>query len=364
MVKASNDASPLRKRKIGPYKNQSVRNSIQKKTNRRHDNSGRSHHRDFSRRKFKITCEPSATELLKRLMGGAFNARYMSIERPHDAEEPVETEAQLNKAQEKLLLAADDPLQQRQRGESSEEEDAERLPFHVKTGYSRVLEDEPIYRLVSQRRLRFKRRGERRKKESERETKNERRRLVKRDADGRVEAVNDFNTSSSKQDFPTHLTQSPLANTISGSNSSSTIADSQTESVVRFLNSIAAPPPSRRRSGSSSTSSSSNRSRRSLGGAEDEEIPWKCESRVVWEDLGPNYFPRYLRTVECLGARCWFGHFKCSPKAFTVKVLKRQSDECVPVSLPENSDDDVQVKYEEEWVFEERSITFCCECVR
>ena len=89
------------------------------------------------------------------------------------------------------------------------------------------------------------------------------------------------------------------------------------------------------------------------------ELPWKCPTRLVWRDLGTDHFPQFLRSVRCLSKDCWFSHFRCLPKAFTMKVLKRKSDDCVPIP----SSDSTKSQYEQHWVFEERAITFCCECV-
>lgn len=80
-------------------------------------------------------------------------------------------------------------------------------------------------------------------------------------------------------------------------------------------------------------------------------LPWQCESEIIWTDLGANYYPRFLRNVRCTRENCWFGHFRCRPKAFTVNVLKRVRDSC-------KEDND-----QPEWVYEERAVTFCCECV-
>lgn len=81
-----------------------------------------------------------------------------------------------------------------------------------------------------------------------------------------------------------------------------------------------------------------------------DELPWQCDSQVIWSDLGDNYYPRFLRNVRCTSEKCWFGHFICKPKAFTVNVLKRVRDSC-----KDGADN-------RQWVFEERAVTFCCEC--
>lgn len=58
---------------------------------------------------------------------------------------------------------------------------------------------------------------------------------------------------------------------------------------------------------------------------------WQCDSAIKWIDLGPDYFPRYLRTVECITKYCWYGHYKCKPKSFAVKILKRRRDKCINI---------------------------------
>ncbi|CAN8029680.1 unnamed protein product [Ixodes persulcatus] len=91
--------------------------------------------------------------------------------------------------------------------------------------------------------------------------------------------------------------------------------------------------------------------------------PWGCASRLEWEDLGDDRFPRYLRNVKCLGGDCWFGKFRCKARAFTVKVLRRKSGkekdgDCV-VSA---STADLPAELREHWEFEERAVAFCCDC--
>lgn len=90
---------------------------------------------------------------------------------------------------------------------------------------------------------------------------------------------------------------------------------------------------------------------------------WHCEARITWTDLGPNYFPRYLRNVECLQKSCWFGHYKCKPRSFTVKLLRRRNHMCTNV-LPGTKVGIVELPQELRllWVWEERAVTFCCDC--
>ena len=100
---------------------------------------------------------------------------------------------------------------------------------------------------------------------------------------------------------------------------------------------------------------------------------WKCSSELVWRDLGDDHFPRYLRTVVCTQARCYFQAYRCRERSFTVKVLKRVSDECVPVyganatrmvdGRRQPGAGVLPLRYEQDWVFEERAVPFCCDCV-
>ncbi|XP_046812707.1 protein trunk isoform X1 [Lucilia cuprina] len=93
--------------------------------------------------------------------------------------------------------------------------------------------------------------------------------------------------------------------------------------------------------------------------------PWECSSKLAWIDLGLHYFPRYIRSVECISKKCWYGNFNCKAKSFTIKILKRKNGSCIRISekllmvVLEEFDSD----YTELWVWEEISINFCCDCV-
>ncbi|XP_058452462.1 protein trunk [Malaya genurostris] len=91
--------------------------------------------------------------------------------------------------------------------------------------------------------------------------------------------------------------------------------------------------------------------------------PWECEGKIRWLDLGAEYFPRYLRTVECAKTRCWYGHYQCVPRSFTVKILRRRTGECVPSGQLRNIGvEGLPGELRELWVWEERAVNFCCDC--
>lgn len=109
--------------------------------------------------------------------------------------------------------------------------------------------------------------------------------------------------------------------------------------------------------------------------------PWECDMRVKWTDLGLDYFPRFLRTVECVKTHCFYGRYTCQPRSFTVKLLRRRRGRCVRNAAEgagagqttrnaTRSDqpkyktgvDGLPVELRELWVWEERAVNFCCDC--
>lgn len=91
---------------------------------------------------------------------------------------------------------------------------------------------------------------------------------------------------------------------------------------------------------------------------------WECEYKVVWMDLGPNYFPRYLKNVECIAKYCWYGQFKCKARSFAVKVLRKKRNVCANMGNPRRKEGTIGLpdNLKKVWVWEERAITFCCDC--
>lgn len=91
--------------------------------------------------------------------------------------------------------------------------------------------------------------------------------------------------------------------------------------------------------------------------------PWKCDASIKWIDLGPDYFPRFLRTVECTRHYCWYKKFMCKPKSFAVKVLHRRKGICADAAnLRKISSFEFRSALGELWKWEEVAVNFCCEC--
>jgi len=93
--------------------------------------------------------------------------------------------------------------------------------------------------------------------------------------------------------------------------------------------------------------------------------PWECSSRINWIDLGLNYFPRYIRSIECIARKCWYDHFNCKPKSFTIKVLRRKAGSCIRINdkLILITAEKFENDYTQLWIWEEIAVNFCCECV-
>lgn len=89
--------------------------------------------------------------------------------------------------------------------------------------------------------------------------------------------------------------------------------------------------------------------------------PWKCERKVKWVHLGPDYHPSHLRTVECTRPKCYYQQYNCKPRHFAVHILQRRRGACADAK-------DLKMfgfagKYAEVWVLVEIAVNFCCDCV-
>lgn len=89
--------------------------------------------------------------------------------------------------------------------------------------------------------------------------------------------------------------------------------------------------------------------------------PWRCEKTLTWVNLGSDYHPSHLRTVECTKPKCWYGQYNCKPKQFVVKILKRHKGQCEDaIGLRKYG---LSGKNMEVWRWVEKSVNFCCDCV-
>lgn len=94
------------------------------------------------------------------------------------------------------------------------------------------------------------------------------------------------------------------------------------------------------------------------------DMQWHCESPLRWLDLGPDYFPRFLRSADCGHPTCTGAGFVCRPRSFSVKVLRRREGVCAPAGdLPlEESTVGLPNDLRDLWVWELRAVNFCCVC--
>ena len=102
-----------------------------------------------------------------------------------------------------------------------------------------------------------------------------------------------------------------------------------------------------------------------------DETPWHCRPEYIWDDMGPDYYPRYIRRVICSHNSCFNPFYGCMERYVTIKILRRTNTACRPVyDVPVARDGSMKaspigpIRYEQDWVFEERSQPLACECAR
>lgn len=99
------------------------------------------------------------------------------------------------------------------------------------------------------------------------------------------------------------------------------------------------------------------------GGAadiQDSPLPWTCETQYEWEDMGADHYPRFVRTAKCKSRLCFNGFFRCRPRRYKTKVLKRIN----PGDSTSCEDDDVSLPetLRSQWKFITVTINLCCDC--
>lgn len=92
-----------------------------------------------------------------------------------------------------------------------------------------------------------------------------------------------------------------------------------------------------------------------------QQTPWRCENRVKWIDLGPDYHPSHIRTIECSKQKCYYGQFECRAKNFGVHILRRRRGACA--SAYNLKSYGFVGDFAEVWEWVEVAINFCCDCV-
>lgn len=115
------------------------------------------------------------------------------------------------------------------------------------------------------------------------------------------------------------------------------------------------------------------------------------ETKYEWHDMGSDHYPRYftlkftkqtssikvslflqfykvifaysrfVRTANCKTRSCFNGFFRCRPRRYKTKVLKRVS----PSDSTSCEEDDVSLpeSLRSQWKFITVTISLCCDCV-
>lgn len=206
-------------------------------------------------------CPPTDKDELRKLLGSAYNARYMSIDRPRDFLMFTPEFAELDQLGDNNGWELADETDKK-----TGPRDFDRPPsddFAVQPDFSRLLVKKP-----SPKRPTAKKRG------------------------GKLGRKTSDKTPNRNQSDHNRL---------------------EIDKIEAELNQLL----------NDSDSSEVRRVRRSSSTAQLKSrplLPWHCEMVIDWIDLGQNYFPRYLRSAKCTANRCFYHHYNCRPKAFTVKV--------------------------------------------
>lgn len=91
--------------------------------------------------------------------------------------------------------------------------------------------------------------------------------------------------------------------------------------------------------------------------------PWRCETRRKWLQLPIEYYPRYLRSVQCSRPSCWYGNYECMARRMTVYVLQRQLEggcaDATKLKKHGFTEDRAEI-----WRWVKADINFYCECVK
>lgn len=89
--------------------------------------------------------------------------------------------------------------------------------------------------------------------------------------------------------------------------------------------------------------------------------PWQCERKVKWIDLGDDYHPSHLRSVECTQPKCFYQKYNCKPRHFAVRILQRRRGACADAASLKTYG--FTGEFAEVWEWVEVAVNFCCDCV-
>lgn len=87
-------------------------------------------------------------------------------------------------------------------------------------------------------------------------------------------------------------------------------------------------------------------------------LPCTCQSMAHLLDLGREYSPRYLPSLDCVGS-CWHDPYRCHHRFYEVKVLKRR-DKADEVSR--RHDPALPESLRDIWKFVSVKVVVSCEC--
>lgn len=95
-----------------------------------------------------------------------------------------------------------------------------------------------------------------------------------------------------------------------------------------------------------------------------DRVPWRCESQHEWIRLSMDFYPRFLRTVQCTRRTCWLhGNYECTARRASVQLLQRHmGGGCADAAnLRQYGFTGATA---EQWRWVQAEVNFYCECAK
>ncbi|GFN94085.1 trunk [Plakobranchus ocellatus] len=86
--------------------------------------------------------------------------------------------------------------------------------------------------------------------------------------------------------------------------------------------------------------------------------PWECKMSTKTLIMNQGVFPRVIVDGHCVAKKCFYRLYDCAPQRFTIRIMQRDPDHCVPLPTIGNS-----TVFEERWNLVSRRVTVGCNCV-
>lgn len=94
-----------------------------------------------------------------------------------------------------------------------------------------------------------------------------------------------------------------------------------------------------------------------------DDLPWTCRQTWRWRHLGEQRYPSRIYEAVCEESSCYYGHYRCTPVTYTLKILQVcpnacEDDERVPYPLR------TMPRMRTRWQYTDVNVTVGCMCTR